>query len=126
MNRIFYLIGFFILSGCAYNVADEEDMGPPVSYSQQVKPILVTHCYHCHTDTATHQDRNPDPNVQWNVFENVQKAALKPSSDPRYSKLVAVLKHTEQPFMPFDKLDPLPDSLVNIIHNWAKQGAPNN
>ena len=127
MNKIFYLIGFFVLSGCAYNRADEEDLGPPVSYSQEVQPILVTNCYHCHSASApASPDRNTDPNAQWDVFENIQRVALKPSSDPRYTQLVAVLKHVEQPFMPLDKTDPLPDSLVNIIQRWIKQGAPNN
>lgn len=126
MNRIFYLICGLVLSGCAYNRADEEDQGPPVSYSQQVQPILVTHCYHCHTDTSTNVLQNPDPNARWNVFENIQRVALKPSSDPRYSRLIAVLKHVEQPYMPYDRIDPLPDSLVNIIYRWTKQGAPNN
>lgn len=122
MQHLLYFLILSLLAGCAYNKADEEDLGPPVSYSQEVKPILVTHCYHCHTNAAIvgSSDR------LWDKFENIQRVALAPSTVPPYSRLVAVLKHRESPFMPLDKTDPLPDSLVNIIHRWAKQGAPNN
>lgn len=89
-----------------------------------VKPILVTHCFKCHSDTATNPQK---PGYAFfNNFSDVQKYALRSStSNPNYSVLIARLKHLESPEMPY-KETPLPDSLIQTIQDWVLLGAPNN
>jgi hypothetical protein len=128
MKRIanfYFLCVFLLISGCASNTVELVDLGPPVSYQTDIKPILVTHCYKCHTDTATHPDK---PGYAfWNDFSELQTYALATSTaNPAYTKIQARLRHIEIPGMPYDQAQPLPDSLIVKIERWIKQGAPNN
>jgi hypothetical protein len=125
MKMIIYFISMVIFSGCAYNKMDLTDNGPIATYSGDVKPILITNCYKCHTDTSTHPDRNPD--VFLNDFSVLKSLALTPSSvNASFTILQARLRHIETPGMPFDKASPLPDSTIRKVENWIQQGAPNN
>lgn len=114
-----------LLNGCAYNKGETPvPENNNVRYSADVKPILITHCFKCHSDTATNPDR---PGYAFfNDFNDVQTLALKASlADPNYTVLIARLRYIESPGMPFREA-PLSDSLIQIIQDWVLLGAPNN
>lgn len=110
---------------CSYHKsADPAPLNPNVSYTLDVKPILVAQCYTCHTDTSTNPDK---PGYAFfNHFNELQYLALKPSAEnSNYTILIARLKYIETPGMPY-KQKPLPDSLIQVIQNWVRIGAPKN
>jgi len=116
---------FALLNSCAYNKGDVPvPVNSNVRYSINVKPILVTHCFKCHSDTATNPDR---PGYAFfNDFSVIHTLAVKTSTaNPNYTVLIARLKHIESPGMPFQE-SPLSDSLIQVIQDWVLIGAPNN
>jgi hypothetical protein len=126
MKFYFLLIVLFMLfNGCAYNKGENPvPVNSNVHYTVDVKPILITHCFKCHSDTATNPDR---PGYAFfNNFNDIQHEALKASTaNPDYTVLIARLKHIESPGMPFQET-PLSDSLIQVIQDWVLIGAPNN
>ncbi|WP_018343545.1 hypothetical protein [Cytophaga aurantiaca] len=116
---------YILLNACTYNKGETPvPVNRDVRYSVDVKPILVTHCFKCHSDTATNPDR---PGYAFfNHFDEIQGEALKVSTaNPNYTVLIARLKHIESPGMPFQET-PLSDSLIQVIQDWVLIGAPNN
>lgn len=127
MSKLLLLISITsILSGCAYNRAEEteREIKPSpasISYSLEIKPILVTHCYSCHTDTAT--DPESPGYAFFNKEDDLKKYASSPSpTNPSYTRMQARLRGIETPAMPFQK-PALPDSVISKIDAWIKAGA---
>ena len=122
---LFLCVACLFFTRCSYNKGDApEPVKPNVSYTFDVKPIIVANCYTCHTDTST----NPDSpgHTFFNHFNELQHEALKPSNaNSSYTVLIARLKHIESPGMPY-KRDPLSDSLIQVIQDWVLIGAPEN
>lgn len=112
------------LINCSYNSGKEPiPSNPAVSYTLDVKPILITHCYACHTDTSTNADK---PGYAFFNYFNELKKEIKPSAaNSNYSILIARLKHIESPGMPYNQA-PLSDSLIQVIQDWILIGAPEN
>lgn len=114
-----------LLNNCTYNKGETPvPFNKNVRYTVDVKPILITHCFKCHSDTATNPDR---PGYAFfNNFNEIQNLALKTSTaNPNYTVLIARLRHIESPGMPFQET-PLSDSLIQVIQDWVLVGAPNN
>ncbi len=120
-----FLMAFFIFSGCTYDAATEIDpVISKVSYKDEIQPIIATHCYSCHSSTATDPERAGY--AFFDDFTELKSFALKPSTvNPQYSTLVARLRQIEFPGMPL-KSAPLPESQIQLIELWVKAGAPNN
>lgn len=112
------------LGGCTYDQAPEEPMLPTVSYATEIKPIIETNCYSCHSSTATDPDR---PGYAFfDDFAELKRYALKPSTtNAAYTTLQARLRFIEFPGMPFQK-DPLPEAEILLVEAWIEAGAPNN
>lgn len=117
---------FCLFTGCTYH---EAPLPAPVEtvnvgYESDIKPLIATHCYSCHTANAS------DPEKAGYAFldnyEELKRYALMPSTaNPNLTKLQARLRFVEIPGMPF-KQDPLPESDIQKIEAWIKAGAPNN
>ncbi len=122
----FLVLGlFFMIQACTYNKGETPvPANPNVSYTTDIKPILIANCYTCHTDTSTNPDRNTS--VFFNHFSTLQHEALTPSTaNSNYTILIARLRHIESPGMPYNRA-PLPDSLIQKIQDWVLIGAPEN
>ena len=116
---------YILLNGCAYNKGEiPVPVNSNVSYALDVKPILITHCFKCHSDTSTNPDR---PGYAFfNNFSEIHTLAVKPSTaNPNYTVVIARLKYIESPGMPFQETS-LSDSLIQVIQDWVLIGAPNN
>ncbi|MHA6248131.1 hypothetical protein ACXYMU_09360 [Pontibacter sp. CAU 1760] len=120
-------LGFVMLltAGCTYDQASEVTPAlEQVSYQADIKPIVATHCYSCHTANAT--DPEKAGYAFLDDFEELKRYALRPStSNASMTKLQARLRFVEFPGMPF-KQDPLPEADIHKIEAWIKLGAPNN
>ena len=129
MRNIFLCISIvfsgLLTTACYYHHNPDDFLYASVSYSTQVKPILVNNCYRCHTPSSTDPDR-PIGGPYWDDFPTLQSFATTPSSiNPSVSIIVARLKGIEQPQMPYHST-PLSADDIRIIQSWCVLGAPNN
>lgn len=130
-SPIYFFCFMLFLAACAYNkveIVPGEDLGPPISYDLEVKPIIVANCYQCHSDGATDPDAAfVPPDAHWDHFDQLQHYALDP--DPvavGYTRISARINHVgNTPYMPMD-LPKLSDSDIEKIDRWIRQGALNN
>lgn len=111
-------------TNCSYNTGQEPvASNRNVRYSLDVKPILIAHCYICHTDTSTNPDRPGSAFL--NNFNELQKELKTSAANTSYSILIARLKHMESPGMPY-KQAALSDFSIQVIQDWVLIGAPEN
>jgi uncharacterized membrane protein len=102
----------------------------PVSFHEQVQPILDKRCIECHGG------ENPTGKIVLTSYDSVMSARTvhgkKPLVVPGNLKdsWLFVLARTDQPHfrMPPDSLEkkPLPDEEVQLIGKWIMEGAKNN
>ena len=120
--------GFLLIvvnDGCKKNDKEVvEQKGRIISYKNDIEPILISHCYSCHSLSASDPQR---PGYAYlDIFEQLKYYALSPSTkNPSYTTIQARLRFIETPGMPYKKA-PLNDSLIKKIDAWVKAGAPNN
>jgi uncharacterized membrane protein len=128
---LLWLIFLLFNSSCTYDKATEAIPQVPetpeeivVSYKEDIQPIIEAHCYSCHSATATHPEK---PGYAFlDSYDGLKKYALKTStSNASMTTLQARLRFIEFPGMPF-KEEPLPESEIQKIEAWIKQGAPDN
>lgn len=120
-------IGLCKLSACTYHKAEEPVPSTEtsmVSYEKDIQPIIATHCYSCHSASATDPDKAGYAFLD--DFEELKRYALRKSTtNPAYTKLQARIRFIEFPGMPL-KSDPLREEDIQKIELWIKAGAPNN
>lgn len=114
-----------LVNACTYH-----DFGAPEvlpfegSFSADIKPIIESRCYQCHSTNAS--DPHRPGYAFFDDFEELKRYALKKSTvDPSYTTLQARLRYIESPGMPFEQ-DPLPEDQIRLIESWIGAGAPNN
>ncbi len=96
--------------------------GKPVSFINDVAPILKESCFGCHGT------KNPKGKFSMTSFENLRKGGTKEnpivSGKPEESYFLDVLKATDRQMMPpKDTGGPLPKEKIAIIERWIKEGA---
>jgi hypothetical protein len=128
MNKLKILLVIFIFvqaNGCTYHDVALPDAQPFLgSFATDIKPIIESRCYSCHSANAT--DPHRPGYAFFDDFEELQRYALKKStSNPSYTTLQARLRYIESPGMPFEQ-DPLPEEQIVLIESWIAAGAPNN
>ena len=94
----------------------------PVSFIQDVAPILVENCIACHNP------RKSESKYVMTTFTQLAKGGqqgegitLEPGK-PDESNLVELIRPDGKPRMPY-KLDPLPAEKIAIIERWVAEGA---
>ncbi len=125
LGKYLTLLLLLLVASCTYNEAPEVEPNElSVSYQLDIKPIIETSCYSCHTATSTDPDKAGYAFLD--NFDELKRYALRPStSNANLTKLQARIRFVEFPGMPF-KQPPLPESDIQKIEAWIKQGAPNN
>ena len=127
LRALGYSLGITLAAGmsaCTYDRAPEAIPNTlQVSYQIDIKPIIATNCYSCHTANAT------DPHKAGYAFldnyEELKSYALRPSNaNPNLTKLQARIRFVETPGMPLK--GPMPEDDIKKIEAWIKAGAPNN
>ena len=121
MRTSFVLVVFVCIAGCGRI---------PVSYREQIQPILNNHCISCHGT------ENASGKINLTSFEAVMSSRTSPGKkplvipgDPAQSWLY-ILARTNQPHvrMPPDtsSQQPLPEDDIQLIGKWIMQGAKDN
>lgn len=93
---------------------------PEISYSNDVKPIIITHCWYsgCH---------GPTENSEFQLLSYEDMVAIaKEGNDATKSQLYKVISGKGGKIMPPSPYSPLTDLDIKRILLWMKQGAKNN
>ena len=94
----------------------------PVSFRDQIAPILVKNCLGCHNA------KKAANKLEMTTFALLQKggkdsgADILLPGDPEASELIASLRPDASPRMPY-KLPPLSEAQIQTLDRWVKQGA---
>ena len=92
-------------------------------FEKHIRPILVTHCYECHSEQAGEQQGGLllDRSSGWLKGGNTQKAVV-PGEVDASLLLDAISYENEDLQMPPDgKLD---ESAIGLLIEWVRRGAP--
>jgi mono/diheme cytochrome c family protein len=115
-----------ILTGTAADVLQAaDDVAAPAAidyFEEQVRPILVKHCYNCHSAETkpAGQLRVDDRNGL--IVGGDHGAAIVPG-DPDASLLIAAVTHTHEELKMPAEGEKLPDEDIATLRQWIGNGA---
>ncbi|HXU79029.1 MAG TPA: DUF1553 domain-containing protein [Methylomirabilota bacterium] len=100
----------------------------PVSFNNQVQPILSEHCYPCHgPDSATRKPKKSPLRLDREKFAFEPRDDGKPvivKGDPKASEVVRRIEATDDDVMPpVSQHKPLKAEQIQIIKRWISEGA---
>ncbi|MEQ1826247.1 MAG: DUF1553 domain-containing protein [Pirellula sp.] len=94
-------------------------------FEQKIRPVLIEHCYACHSANASKLKGNLllDTKAGWEKGGDSGNAVIVPGS-PELSLLIRFVKHDESGLeMPPNK-PKLADSVIADLVTWVRMGAP--
>jgi len=117
---------FTLAFGSAWAVAAEEtDPAGMAFFEQKIRPVLVEHCYECHSAQAKKLKSNLflDSRAGWQKGGDGGQPVIIPG-DPENSLLIRTIRHLEEDLEMPPKKPKLPDAVIADFITWVKQGAP--
>ena len=114
-------LGWLLISGPAPSALSQGSKGP-VSFINDVAPILKDTCFSCH------DAKKKKGKLEMTTYENFRKGGTKDDpitpGKPKESILIDVLvSHGPERMPPKENGDPLPKEKVAVIAKWIEEGA---
>ena len=92
-------------------------------YERKIRPVLVEHCYECHSESAGEQQGGLllDREAGWIEGGETNKAII--PGEPEASLLIAAVSYEQDELLmpPEGKLD---DETIQLLTKWVRRGAP--
>lgn len=121
LTRVLMLISVpALLLGCG---AD------PVSFSEDVQPILEEHCISCHQPGGSGFEASGLSMVSYEaLMKGTEGGAMVIPGDVEGSNLVVLMEGRADPSisMPHGSMDPVPSEQIAVIKQWIAEGARKN
>jgi len=94
-------------------------------FEQKIRPVLVEHCYECHSEQAKKikGGLRLDSRAGWVAGGDGGTAAIVPGK-PEESLLIRVVQHVEDDLAMPPKKPKLSDAVIADLVSWVKLGAP--
>ncbi len=94
-------------------------------FEQKVRPVLVEHCYECHSAEAKKLKGNLylDSKTGWEKGGDSGDPIIVPGR-PEASLLIRTVQHLEEDLEMPPKKPKLPDAVIADLVTWVKMGAP--
>lgn len=94
-------------------------------FEQKIRPVLVEHCYSCHSAGAKKLKGNLylDSKAGWQKGGDSGAPAILPG-DPEASLLIRTIRHEEEDLEMPPKKPKLSDAVIADFMAWVKMGAP--
>ena len=94
-------------------------------FEQKVRPVLVEHCYSCHSAEAKKLKGNLylDSKAGWEKGGDSGEPAILPGK-PEESLFIRTVQHLEEDMEMPPKKPRLPDAVIADLVTWVKMGAP--
>ena len=101
----------------------------PVSFSQEVKPVLDKNCLSCHQQGGAGYEASGFSMTNYeNLMKGTSNGPMVIPFDVEGSNLLVLMEGRADPSisMPHGSLDPVPQVDIDKIKSWVRQGAENN
>ena len=101
----------------------------PVSFSQDVKPILDKNCLACHQAGGQGFEASGLGMASYeDLMRGTEGGPMVIAGDVEGSNLLVLMEGRADPSisMPHDSLEPVPSEDIEVIKAWIAQGAKNN
>ena len=95
---------------------------PPVSFLNDVAPVLARHCVACHNPKKSESKFDVTTFSRLAAGGEQGKDMMLEPGLPDESRFVELLRRDGQPRMPLN-LAPLPDEVIALIERWVREGA---
>ena len=94
-------------------------------FEQKIRPVLVEHCYGCHSAQAKKVKGGLllDTKVGWQEGGDSGEPAILPG-DTEKSLLLRAVRHDDPDLAMPPKKPRLPDPIISVLTAWVKMGAP--
>jgi hypothetical protein len=121
--------GKFLIAGALVASIGACSSEPPVSFSQDVKPILDKNCLACHQAGGQGYAASGLSMVSYDdLMRGTEGGPMVIPGDVEGSNLLVLMEGRADPSisMPHGDLDPVPGTDIETIKLWIAQGAKNN
>jgi mono/diheme cytochrome c family protein len=124
MRTLFALLSAVLLAPASplWSAADPAGVA---FFEQKVRPVLVEHCYGCHSAGAKKLKGNLylDSKAGWETGGDSGEAVIVPG-DPDGSLFIRTIRHLEEDMEMPPKKPKLPEPVIADLVAWVKMGAP--
>ncbi|MEW6304341.1 MAG: DUF1549 domain-containing protein, partial [Verrucomicrobiota bacterium] len=123
MKRALFTIGWFVLMQTGQGAAPNAEQIK--FFEQKVRPVLVEHCYECHSAQAKKLKGGLllDSKAGWQKGGDSGKPAIVPGA-PDESLVIRSVRHLDEDLQMPPKKPRLSDAIVADLVTWVKMGAP--
>lgn len=99
--------------------------GGTAFFEQKIRPVLIEHCYSCHSAEAKKLKGNLylDSKAGWEKGGDSGEPAILPGK-PEESLFIRTIQHLEDDLEMPPKKPKLPDTVIADLVTWVKMGAP--
>ena len=121
--------GKFLIAGALVAAISACSSEQPVSFSQDVKPILDKNCLACHQAGGKGLEASGLSMVSYDdLMKGTEGGPMVIAGDVEGSNLLVLMEGRADPSisMPHGSLDPVPGEDIELIRLWIAQGAKNN
>ncbi len=101
----------------------------PVSFTQDVRPILDQHCLSCHQAGGAGLEASGFSLVSYDdLMKGTQFGPMVIAGDSLGSNMLVLMEGRADPAisMPHGDMKPVPQQQIDTIRRWIEQGAKNN
>lgn len=101
----------------------------PVSFAQDVRPILEQNCTSCHTAGGAGQEASGFSMESYeDLMKGTEAGPMVVAGDPLGSNMLVLMEGRADPSisMPHGSMKPVPQAEIDTIRRWIEQGAKNN
>ena len=101
----------------------------PVSFSQEVKPVLDKHCVECHQVGGAGYGASGLSMVSYeDLMKGTEAGPMVIGGDVEGSNLVVLMEGRADPSisMPHGSMDSVPSEQIALVKKWIAEGARNN
>jgi hypothetical protein len=92
-------------------------------FEKKVRPVLVQHCYPCHSAAAKKQKGGLALDSRPALRKGGDNGPALVPGHPEQSRLIRAVRHTDETLMMPPKAK-LPDAVIADLEEWVKRGAP--
>jgi hypothetical protein len=92
-------------------------------FEAKIRPVLVAHCYQCHSDKEGKQEGGLSLDSRRAIREGGDRGAAVVPGDPEASLLLTAISHTDPDLKMPPRKQKLPDAVVKDFETWIKLGA---
>ncbi|HUG93256.1 MAG TPA: DUF1553 domain-containing protein [Planctomycetaceae bacterium] len=93
-------------------------------FESKIRPVLVKHCYECHSAESGAAEGGLQLDSRKGIRDGGEGGPAVVPGDPRGSRLLVAVSHTDPDLQMPPKQQRLPDAVLADLKKWIEMGAP--